>query len=206
MVVFFIIAIIVGSQSDSPPPQRTAKQKSTATPVPPKPTATPDSRLSNLSEDIQYAVYLDILYASRQPDTDTRLAKLPKSYGITQDQITAIQQKGQRIGWKMPTPTPVPTSTPEPTATPDPEKIRKDKIERQFSAWDGSHQNLVRVVKEAMHDPDSFDHLKTVYWDKGDKLVVKMDFRGKNTFGALVKNTVYAETDLEGNILSIQQE
>lgn len=44
-------------------------------------------------------------------------------------------------------------------------EARKKKIESQFSAWDGSHRNLERIIKEAMNDPDSYDHVETVYWD-----------------------------------------
>ena len=164
-------------------------------------------RIALFSEPEKQQIFLEL--AQRQQN-NADISDLLSQYQITQRQVEIIQQEGQAKNWPVvpptPTPTPEPTPTPIPTATPDPEKVRKETIERQFSAWDGSHRNLVRVVKEAMHDPDSFDHIKTVYWDRGDKLVVKMDFRGKNTFGALVKNTVTAETDLEGNILSIQQE
>jgi len=85
------------------------------------------------------------------------------------------------------------------------EAQRKAKIERQFSSWDGSHRNVVAAVKKAMNDPKSFEHVETGYIDKGEYLFVKMVFRGKNAFGALVKNTVYAEVDLDGNVLTIEQ-
>jgi len=50
---------------------------------------------------------------------------------------------------------------------------RKKKIEHQFSAWDGSHRNLERLIKKTMNDPDSYDHVETVYWDMGKYLIVK---------------------------------
>lgn len=80
---------------------------------------------------------------------------------------------------------------------------RKKKIERQFSAWDGVHNNLEKVVKEAMNDPDSYEHAKTVYWDKGKYLIVQTIFRGKNAFGGVIKNTVKAKVSLNGQILEI---
>lgn len=80
---------------------------------------------------------------------------------------------------------------------------RKSEIEKQFSAWDGSHRSLERVIKEAMNDPDSYEHDKTVYWDRGDHLVVQTTYRGKNAFGGTVKNFVKAKVSLSGQILQI---
>src|SRR5690606_1078457 len=62
---------------------------------------------------------------------------------------------------------------------------RQDKINRQFSAWDGSHRKLERFIKSIMNDPSSFKHVKTTYADKGNYLLVQMTYRGKNAFGAL---------------------
>jgi uncharacterized membrane protein len=84
-------------------------------------------------------------------------------------------------------------------------KKRKKRIEKQFSAWDGSHRNFARTIKEAMHDPDSYEHVKTVYWDKGDHLIVQTTYRGKNVYGAIVKNSVRAKIDFDGQIIEIIQ-
>lgn len=80
---------------------------------------------------------------------------------------------------------------------------RKEKIEKQFSPWDGSHYNLERMIKKAMNDPDSYEHDETVYWDKGSYLIVKTVYRGKNAFGGVVKNFVRAKVNLDGDILQI---
>lgn len=77
---------------------------------------------------------------------------------------------------------------------------RREKIESQFSVWDGAHHNLVRAVKKVMNDPGSFEHIETVWWDMKDHLVVRMTFRGTNAFGAVVPQTVKAWVDLEGNM------
>ncbi len=82
----------------------------------------------------------------------------------------------------------------------------KEKIEEQFSAWDGSHINLTRVIKESMNDPKSYKHVETVYWDMGDHLVVRTTFRGTNAFGGVVKNTVKAKVSLDGNVLEIMEQ
>ena len=83
------------------------------------------------------------------------------------------------------------------------EEIRKEQIEKNFSAWDGSHRGLTELIKKSMNDPASYDHVETVYWDKGEHLVVKTTFRGKNAFGGVVKNWVMAKVDLNGNVIEV---
>lgn len=80
---------------------------------------------------------------------------------------------------------------------------RKERIERGFSAWDGSHRGLTKIIKASMNDPKSYEHVETVYWDMDDHLVVKTTFRGKNAFGGVVPNWVKAKVDLDGNVLAI---
>ncbi|EIM63224.1 hypothetical protein [Desulfobacter postgatei] len=75
---------------------------------------------------------------------------------------------------------------------------RQKKIETQFSAWNGSHINLERVIKDSMNDPKSYKHVETLYWDRGDHLIIRTTFRGKNAFGAVVKNSVKAKVSLYG--------
>ncbi|BCR26609.1 hypothetical protein [Aquipseudomonas alcaligenes] len=82
-------------------------------------------------------------------------------------------------------------------------EARKKLIEKQFSAWDGSHMNLERLIKKSMNDPDSYEHDETRYWDRGDHLVVMTQFRGRNAFGGMVRNSVKAKVDLNGNILEV---
>ncbi len=56
-----------------------------------------------------------------------------------------------------------------------------------------------------MNDPDSYDHVETVYWDMGDYLVVRTTYRGKNAFGGVVVNWVKAKVNLDGNIIEITE-
>jgi hypothetical protein len=84
-----------------------------------------------------------------------------------------------------------------------PEEMRKEQIERHFSAWDGSHRGLTEYIKKTMNDPDSYEHDETRYTDKGDHLIVHTKFRGKNAFGGVVRNSVIAKVDLNGNVLEI---
>ncbi len=83
------------------------------------------------------------------------------------------------------------------------ETSRKALLQKGFSAWDGSHKKLTEYIKESMNDPSSYDHAATVYQDMDEYLVVTTTFRGKNAFGAIVKNSVRAKVDVSGNILEI---
>lgn len=80
---------------------------------------------------------------------------------------------------------------------------RKEKIECQFSSWDGSHKNLTQIIKNAMNDPGSYEHVETVYWDLKTHLVILTTYRGKNLFGGVVPNWVKAKADLDGNVIEI---
>lgn len=75
------------------------------------------------------------------------------------------------------------------------------KVEAQFSGWDGSHRQFERLIKDAMNDPGSYEHVETKYIDKGSYIRVFCTFRGKNAFGGIVKNTKVADFDLNGNFL-----
>lgn len=77
-----------------------------------------------------------------------------------------------------------------------PSELRIDQIKNCFSQWDGSHRGLTPIIKKAMNDPDSYDHVETKYFDMKDHLVVITSFRGKNAFGGVVKNFIKAKTDI----------
>ncbi|MCO5249425.1 MAG: zinc ribbon domain-containing protein [Chitinophagales bacterium] len=79
---------------------------------------------------------------------------------------------------------------------------RKVKLEEQFH-YNGSHIQLTRWIKNNMNNPKSYEHIKTVYWDMTDYLIVQTDYRGENAFGALVQGTVKAKVDNNGNIIEI---
>ena len=83
-------------------------------------------------------------------------------------------------------------------------KDRQKKIKKLFNSTlnFGYNYALNNQIKEALHDPDSFEHTKTVYWDKGDYLLVQVTFRAKNRFGGFVRHKVEATMDLDGVILA----
>jgi hypothetical protein len=83
------------------------------------------------------------------------------------------------------------------------EASRLKKIESIFSVWNGSHPGLVSLVKRNMKDPSSFDHVETKYWDMNTHLVVVMTYRGKNSFGALVLESVKAKIGIYDSAVEI---
>jgi len=54
-----------------------------------------------------------------------------------------------------------------------------------------------------MNDPDSFEHVSTKYFDRGDYLIVNMKFRGKNAFGGLVIDYISAHYEISGDLIKI---
>lgn len=55
-----------------------------------------------------------------------------------------------------------------------------------LSAWDGSHVGFVDSVKNALRDPNSFEHIKTVITPESDgQHIVMMDYRARNGFGGM---------------------
>lgn len=69
----------------------------------------------------------------------------------------------------------------------------EELLNKQLSAWDGSLPPLVNLVKEAMNDPDSFEHDKTLYLKStkdSNEFVITMTYRGKNAFNAKVREQI----------------
>jgi hypothetical protein len=80
---------------------------------------------------------------------------------------------------------------------------REREIAVGFNQLNGSHIELTKRIKSRMNDPSSYDHVETVYWDKGDYLLVKTTFRGTNAFGGVVQNVARARVGLGGQVLEM---
>lgn len=90
------------------------------------------------------------------------------------------------------------------------ENSAQELLFSQFSGFNGSHAALVTKVKNTMHNPDSFEHVDTIYYwtdetkkSAGDKITVRMTYRGTNAFGGVVTETVMAQVDTHGNVLEV---
>lgn len=89
----------------------------------------------------------------------------------------------------------------------EPETLtRKQVIEQQFSAWNGAHLPMQRLVKAAMNDPDSYEHVRTTYLDEGETILVQTSFRGRNAFGGLVLDSASARFTTDGDLVEIVEE
>jgi len=82
-------------------------------------------------------------------------------------------------------------------------EVRRNAIEKQFSPWDGSHIKIERLIKQSMGDPDSYEHVKTSYFDQKDHLIVNLVYRGRNAYGGTVQEQIKARVSLTGDILAI---
>lgn len=86
---------------------------------------------------------------------------------------------------------------------PDAPPSREQQIKAGFSSWNGAHYGLEKLIKKAMNNPDSYEHVKTIYSEEADGLVVTTQYRGTNGFGGVVTNKIMAKTDLNGNVIAI---
>ncbi len=86
------------------------------------------------------------------------------------------------------------------------EKRMQKFEEKCLSSWDGSHRELVKLVKQNMHNPKSFEHVDTRYGITGDYAGIVMVYRGTNAFGAIVTNNIKAKVSLEDcSIISVEE-
>ena len=80
---------------------------------------------------------------------------------------------------------------------------RQLEILAGFNGPKGSHIELEKVIKSAMNDPESYEHISTTYTDKEDFLIVVTEYRGKNAFGGKVPGTVTAAVTVSGIVIKI---
>lgn len=78
-----------------------------------------------------------------------------------------------------------------------------------LSSLDGSHEEFKREVQKSLNDPDSFEHVETRIGSIGPNgaHLMKMDFRARNAFGALILSTATARVwndDCEAELIYIE--
>lgn len=79
-------------------------------------------------------------------------------------------------------------------------KVNFDNFQSNISAWDASYRPLEKLIKDSMNDELSYVHVSTAYsfiLNDNPYAVVKTSFRGKNGYGAVVKNTVTARVNIK---------
>lgn len=99
-------------------------------------------------------------------------------------------------------------------------------IKDQFSAWDGSHFELTKLIKQNLNDEKSYEHIETTYRniateddmnevnkvlsDSGysqrveiGDLFIMTKFSAKNGFGGVIKNTAYGIASYSKNTVTL---
>lgn len=103
---------------------------------------------------------------------------------------------------------------------------RASWVESQFSWWDGSHNELEKLIKANLNDEKSYDHIDTTYIDitddeklklvnetlssagytqraeMGDLLIIT-EFSAKNSFNATVKSTAIGIASYKNDVLTL---
>lgn len=103
---------------------------------------------------------------------------------------------------------------------------RNNWIKSQFSAWDGAHTELKKLILKNLNDEKSYKHIETSYIDINseervdevnnilsqsgysqlvelDDLFITSEFSAKNAFGGTVKNTAYGITSYTNNSITL---
>lgn len=86
-------------------------------------------------------------------------------------------------------------------------KTTEELIQSQFSAWDGAHIKLERMIKASLNDPDSYEHDASTYVKNADgSLRVTTQFRAKNAFGGMVRQSAIADFTVQGDYIRTVKE
>lgn len=86
-------------------------------------------------------------------------------------------------------------------------QTNEEKVTSLQNGYDGSIPSVIKLVKDSMNDPDSFEHVetRTGFYEK-DSFIVSMKYRGKNSFGGVITKFIDVKLDYSGNVISIEKE
>ncbi|OKP03942.1 hypothetical protein [Xenorhabdus eapokensis] len=81
------------------------------------------------------------------------------------------------------------------------DRINLDTFVANFSGWDGSYRPLEKMIKKTMHDDSSYKHVSTTYRLALNKqppyAIVQTIFKGTNSYGGVVQQSIKAKIDLK---------
>lgn len=103
---------------------------------------------------------------------------------------------------------------------------RNNWIKNQFSAWNGSHRELEKLIIRNLNDEKSYKHIETTYRDivnESDRddvnkvladagysqrvevgdLFIQTEFSAKNAFGGTIKNTAFGIASYANNTITL---
>ncbi|WP_149525673.1 hypothetical protein [Sphingobacterium hotanense] len=81
-------------------------------------------------------------------------------------------------------------------------KIHSEDIEKWMLGLNGLILDFEYSVKEMLDNPDSFEHVETSYNSAKNQANVKMKFRAKNKFGAVVTNVAFGVLNIDDGSVS----
>ena len=88
------------------------------------------------------------------------------------------------------------------------QKAREERdnaaYDRCFNPWNGSHRQLVELVKENIDTPRSFKHVKTTAYLGDFPRPVIMQFDAQNVFGATIRVTVKAASNVDCSVSTLE--
>ena len=82
--------------------------------------------------------------------------------------------------------------------------IKQEFLQLAGQFLSGRHLNTADYIKERLHNPKSFEHVKTKIIQTNKKegfRIINITYRGTNAFGAIVKQDTRVKVDMKGNVL-----
>lgn len=81
------------------------------------------------------------------------------------------------------------------------------QTEQEKKAFDDAsykaYRDLTRQIKSRLHDPKSYEEVSVHHFQFDGKIRIRMQFRAKNAFGALMLQSALAEADRDGGNVRI---
>ena len=97
----------------------------------------------------------------------------------------------------------------EATQEPEVKLTYREEFDKKFmSGWDGSYRPVEKYLKANLNDPSSLEIVNT--WNNGmnkdSTFSIKTVYRARNSFNALVKESIYCNVDINGKLSEIRSE
>ena len=146
-----------------------------------------NSKLTKLKGGELAKIFMVYIYANKedyQTDKSRCITMLYKGINDKQPEIAYTMPEKEKLNYVPDT-----ARTVEPESAEQTHEAIRQSNQQYFSGWNGSNPQFVEAVKNAMSDPDSFEHVETTYYEKGNDLRIKMIYRGKNAYNATITST-----------------
>lgn len=82
-------------------------------------------------------------------------------------------------------------------------QTRADSLMTTFGKASSAHILLEKKIRQGMHNPRSYDFDDWHYQDKGETVLLTIEYRGTNAFGGIVKGQTTGEFTRDGIFIRI---